>query len=288
MNHTNPLIGAHLSIAGGLDKAIERAESIHCTALQIFTHSNRQWNMRPLTSQEIESFKVAKKSSSIESTLVHASYLINLATSNPATRQKSIETLTQEIERCNQLDIPYLVVHPGARLQTSLEESLPLVSQAIDVALEAAGGKAMVLVENMAGQGSVLGRSLEELQIIRKLSAHKSRIGFCIDTCHAFASGFAINTREGCEQFFKNFDEILGLEHLKAIHLNDSKSKLGSSVDRHDHIGAGQIGIETFGWIMNDKNLWRVPKIIETPKGSGEDLLAEDRKNLALLRSLIV
>lgn len=287
MGRTDPLIGAHLSIAGGLNKAIERADSIGCRALQIFTHSNRQWSMKPLGSQEIENFKAAKKSSGIKSYMVHASYLINLATNDLEVRRKSVEGLIQEIERCNQLDIPYLVVHPGARLQNSLEDSLILVSQGLDKALEVSGGSTMILVENMAGQGSVIGRSLEELLTIRTLSHHKRRIGFCIDTCHLFASGFAINTQDGYEKFLHDFDTLIGLEHLKAVHLNDSKSKLGSSVDRHDHIGAGQIGLKTFEWIMNDERLIDIPKVLETPKGEDTDVLAEDRKNLAILRSLI-
>lgn len=281
-----PLLGAHTSISGGFTNAIKEGMLLDCTAIQIFTHSNRQWTVKPLTSEQIDAFIEAKNQSSIRSVIAHAGYLLNIAAADPKVRQQSLNTLIHELERCRDLEIKYLVLHPGARLTNPLNEGIARVSQALNHALEAVPGDTTILLENMAGQGSALGSKLEELALMRSGVDQQSRIGFCVDTCHAFAAGYQINTRTGYDAFLKEFDELLGLNNLHALHLNDSQKECGSRVDRHANIGEGKIGIELFGVIMNDPRLSTVSKIIETPYE--ENVLADYAKNLAILKSLII
>lgn len=287
MAHTEqkPLIGAHMSISDGFDGAVQAGESIGCTAIQIFTHSNRQWHAAPLKDEAIEAFKGALKNSDIRRVIAHASYLLNVGSPKKAVRDKSIKALVMELDRCQALGIPHLVLHPGSALDGSPEECIDSIASALDEACEAMPGSTMILLENMAGQGSSIGATLEQLATIRAKTTHKKRIGFCIDTCHAFAAGYNLTTEAGYKKFWKEFDQIIGMEHLKAMHLNDSKKELGSKVDRHEHIGHGQLGKITFKLIMNDPALLDIPKILETPKDA---TLADDVRNLATLRELIV
>ena len=259
------LLGAHMSISGGFEKAIERGESIGCTAIQIFVKSNRQWAAQPISEDQIEKFHTAAKDSTILAIVAHASYLINLAATTKEAFTKSVHALAIELKRCEQLGIHYLVLHPGSRLSLDLKDALAQIAAGIDQALEQSPGKTMILIENMAGQGSSVGSRFEELAAIRAASHHKTKVGFCLDTCHAFAAGYDLRTPETYKATWKEFDTIIGLEHLKAIHLNDSKKELGSRVDRHANIGKGTMGLESFSLIMNDKNLTWVPKILETP-----------------------
>lgn len=278
------LLGAHLSIAGGLERALYAAQEIDASCVQIFTHSNRQWHMKEITELEISRFSEARKITGVDHIIVHASYLINIASPNENTRAQSIKTLTEELRRCDDLNIPYLVLHPGSSLTAPLEVGITNLAAGINQVFESYASKAMILLENMAGQGSAIGTKLEQLAQIREKINRKDHIGFCFDTCHAFAAGYDFTTPEKYGTFWQQFDAILGLKHLKAIHVNDSKTPCGSNVDRHTHIGEGTLGLETFRLLMNDPNFFGIPKIIETPK---EDDLQEDIKNLTTLKNLL-
>ncbi len=277
------LLGAHLSGAGGLENALYDGQKLGCTAVQIFTHSNRQWHINPLTEKEIEQFSIAKETTGITHLVVHASYLINLASAKAENRAVSLKTLVKELERCEQLGIRQLVLHPGSSVDITAEEGMQFLIEGLDAALEHAAGSTTILLENMAGQGSSIGRSFEQLAHIRSKTLHKKRIGVCIDTCHLFSAGYDFSDEKKYAALWKLFDELIGIEQLGALHMNDSKKPLGSHVDRHTHIGEGTIGIEPFRLLMNDKRFFDVPKILETPK----DSLEEDRKNLAVLKGLL-
>jgi deoxyribonuclease IV len=279
------LAGAHMSIAGGFQKAIERGESIQCTTIQIFTKSNQQWGARQIEAHEIEQFKqAAAQSTFIKSITAHASYLINIGSPDITLNQKSVAALKIELERCEQLEIPYLVLHPGAALSSDVDLCIDLIAHNLDTVFQAVPGKTMICLENTAGQGSVVGSTFEQLAAIYKKAHHKKRIGFCFDTCHAFVAGYDFSTPATYTHMWKNFDAIIGLDNLKLMHINDSKKGLGSHIDRHEQIGKGQIGLEAFRMLCNDPRFFEIPKILETPKGEG---LQEDLENLLLLKKLI-
>ncbi len=277
------LLGAHISIAGGLEKAFFRGQSIGCTTIQIFTKSNRQWQCKPLTKSEIELFKKTWEQSPIKSVVVHASYLINLGSSNPEVITKSTRALKEELLRCSQLGIPYLILHPGSHGTSPKKNSLLQVAKLLDEVFQAVPGNSMILLETMAGQGSNLGAEFEELAEIYKASANKKRIGICFDTCHTFAAGYNTQTKKTYEHTWQLFDTVLGFDLLKVIHVNDSKKELGSRVDRHEHIGKGKLGKEAFRLLFNDERFFTIPKILETPK----EELAEDLKNMKEIVSLL-
>ena len=281
MAHLPVLLGAHMSIAGGIQNAYYKGASIHCTTLQFFTHSNRQWAMKPLTKETIENVKLAQQQTGITHSMVHASYLINLASTNTLTQEKSIVMLRKELEHCAQLGIKHLVLHPG--YHPSQEEGISLISEGISELLVQDSSDVMILLENMAGQGSQIGSTFEQLAALRKAITNKKRIGFCLDTCHLWAAGYDFSTEKGYERVWDEFDTILGLKHLKAIHINDSKKGLDSHVDRHADIGKGTIGLEAFRLIMNDPQLAKIPKVLETP---GKEL-PEYAKNMKILLSLM-
>lgn len=277
-----PLIGAHMSVAGGFDKAVAAGVQIGCACVQFFTHSNRQWTMQPLTPDVITDFKEALRISPLIC-VVHASYLINTASPTEEVRKKSTTTLTKELINCEQLGIPYLIMHPGSRLTASSETGISNIAASLNEVLEAVPGQTMILLELMAGSGGAVGSSFEELAEIRARVKHKKRIGFCFDTCHAFAAGYNFSTQKAYDAMWQDFDRIIGLEHLKAFHLNDSLKGLGSHVDRHAAIGEGQLGLEPFRLILNDTRFKNIPKILETPHKTIED----DARNLATLRKLL-
>lgn len=278
-----PLLGAHMSIEGGLYKALERGASINCSTIQIFTSSNRQWYSKSLTQEEITLFKTTKKTTRIACTISHCSYLLNLASDKKEIREKSIKALSEEIIRCQLLDIPYLVLHPGSRLSNSLEKACEYIATGIELAYQKANTtNPTLLLETMAGQGSSIGGSFRELKtIISRVSS--KRIGVCFDTCHVFAAGYIFNTKTTYDHMWETFDQEIGLSRLHAFHLNDSKRETDSHIDRHEAIGEGFIGIDAFAMIMNDKNFTKIPKIIETPKTT----LAEDKKNIETLLNLL-
>lgn len=271
----NILFGAHMSIGGGIHHAIERGESIGCTAIQIFTKSNRQWHAKPLQEKEIELFKETWKKSSIASIIVHAAYLINVGSGKKELEDKSVKGLIEELQRCNQLGIPYLVLHPGSFAGTDQKTCLKQIAHNLDRALEATHGHTTILLETMAGQGSSTCHTFEQIAEIIALSHHKKYLGVCFDTCHAFTAGYHFNTIQTYEKMWNDFDGIIGLSKLHAMHINDSKAECGSRLDRHAHIGKGKIGLEAFKLLFNDKRFADIPKILETPYKTIEDYIPD-------------
>jgi len=267
MTNNQILVGAHVSTAKSLHLAFQRGESIGCTAIQIFTKSSRTWKSKPLGQDEINLFKECAKQSSIKSVIVHAGYLINIGSNKPSIEQSSVNSLIDEVTRCAQLEIKYLVVHPGSHTGAGAESGCERIARNLNIVLEKTPTSVSILLETAAGQGTNLGYTFEQLNQIRNLSHHdnKKRIGFCLDTCHIFAAGYALNSIEQYKKVIEDFDNILGLTALKVIHLNDSKGIVGSRVDRHAPLGTGQIPLGIFKAIMNDKNLALIPKILETP-----------------------
>lgn len=279
------LLGAHMSIAGGFDKAVDRAEQVDSDAVQIFTKNANQWRAKPLEEAQIERYKERLGASKIQSVVAHDSYLINLASPADELWEKSIEAFRIELERCEQLGVPFLVTHPGSFVKSTEEEGIRRVSDALNrIHADLPGYQVMTLLETTAGQGSHLGHRFEQLAAITAGIAEAERVGYCLDTCHVFAAGYDIRTPEGYAETMEQFDQLLGLQTLKALHLNDSKKGLGSRVDRHEHIGEGEIGLEGFRNVVTDARLRGLPGLLETPKG---DDLAEDVENLARLRSLL-
>lgn len=280
-----PRFGAHMSISGGVSKSFARGESVGLDSMQIFAKNERQWTAKPISPEEATAFRVEQQRTGIYPVVVHDSYLINLAAPADELREKSIAAFANELERCAQLDIPYLVTHPGAHTGIGEEAGLARVADAICRLLaEGVGGNTMILLETTAGQGTALGYRFEHLARLFELIPYHERLGICVDTCHIFAAGYDIRDPEGYQATFAELDRLVGLTRVKCFHLNDSQKDLGSRVDRHAHIGQGCIGVEAFRMLVNDPRFADLPMIIETPKG--EDM-AEDRMNLTLLRSLV-
>ncbi len=284
-NKNNQLLGAHTSIAGGVWKAVEKAEKLGFTAMQIFTKNNNRWQAKPLTDEDVENFKTALQNSQIEFVVAHDSYLINLCAKDETILEKSRNAFIDELYRCEQLGIPYLNFHPGAHGGMGEEAGIELIAESINLAhQETKGFKVSSMLELTAGQGTALGYTFEQIAKIIEKVEEKERMAVCIDTAHIFAAGYDIRTPEKYEEVISEFDSTIGLERLKCFHINDSKKELGSRVDRHEHIGKGFIGLGGFANIMNDERLLDVPKILETPKGSEQK---EDLMNLKTLKSLI-
>lgn len=259
-------IGAHVSAAGGIELAIERAVSLGANALALFTKNQRQWSAPPLNEATVTAFKRACASAGFlpEQILPHDSYLINLGHPDPDGLAKSREAFLDEMQRCQQLGLCYLNFHPGSHLKQIAEAaSLRLVSESINWALERTSGVTAV-IENTAGQGSNLGWSFEHLAQIIDGVEDKSRIGVCLDTCHAFAAGYDLRTQEACTETFAEFERIVGFKYLKGMHINGAKSEFGSRVDRHHSLRAGNLGTAVFEFIMQDERFDRIPLILET------------------------
>lgn len=259
-------VGAHVSIAGGVEKAPLNAKAIGAKAFAMFTKNQRQWKSPTLTSKSIQAFRDTLEACGYrpKDVLPHDGYLINLGNPNEDARKKSLDSFIDELERCAALGLPVLNFHPGSHLRKiSVEECLDLIGDSINRALEATQG-VIAVIENTAGQGSNLGHTLEQIAGIIQRVEDKSRIGVCLDTCHTFTSGYDIRTMDGYKDFFKQFETIVGRNYLMAMHLNDSKPDLGSRVDRHQSIGKGKLGLEIFRCIMNDPHLEEIPLILET------------------------
>jgi len=279
------LLGAHMSIAGGVNLAIERARSIDCTAMQIFVKNNMQWFVRPLTPDEIRTFLEHQQRSELLSIFAHANYLINLAATNGKFHANSIRSLSEELVRADQLELPFLVLHPGAHLGAGEEAGLEKIVESIDRVFSSLPKiKTRIALETTAGQGSCLGNKFEHLAYIISRVREPERLCVCLDTAHVFASGYDIGGESSVRKTFREFDRVLGLDRLVAIHLNDSKTACGSRVDRHEHIGKGKIGLPAFRFIMGDRHLHKIPKVLETPKGKD---LREDVINLKTLCRLL-
>lgn len=281
-----PKLGAHMSIAGGVDKAITRGREVGCETIQIFTKSSNQWRAKPLSEEEVERFRKNQEQFNISPIVAHDAYLINLASPDrEGLLAKSREAFLVEMERAETLGIPYLVMHPGSHLGEGVDAGLQTIAESFDWLFSRTDGYSLqVLLETTAGQGTNLGFTFEQLRRIIDMVDAENRFGICLDTAHVFAAGYDITTREGYEQMWEEFDKILDLERLKAVHLNDSKKDLASRVDRHEHIGKGKLGLEPFRMLLNDERFERVPMILETPKGPDYE---EDKENLSVLRGLI-
>jgi deoxyribonuclease-4 len=278
-------LGAHESISGGLHRAFDRARSATCDAVQIFVKSNRSWAVKPLTEGEIAQFKARAEETGIQPVVAHTSYLLNLGTPDEALWTRSRDMLITELERCEALGVGWLVLHPGSHVGSEEGVGLARVAQGLgEVHAATPGFRAQILLETTAGQGDSLGHTFEQLARIIELAPQRERLGVCLDTCHVFAAGYELRTAEGYAATMEAFERAIGLERLKALHLNDSMGELGERKDRHEHIGKGHIGLEGFRNVLNDPRLVELPGLLETPKG---EELEEDRENLRVLRSLV-
>ncbi|GAB4222922.1 MAG: deoxyribonuclease IV [Acidobacteriota bacterium] len=280
-----PRFGAHMSIAGGVDLAVERAAIVGCDALQLFTSSSNQWKARPLREDEIARFREGVERHGLAPVIAHDSYLINVGSPDDALWRRSLDALAEEYARCEALGIAYLVMHPGAHVGSGEDAAIGRIAAAIDEVLSAyPRGRTMILLENTAGQGTVLGHRFEQLARIRRAVRARRRVGYCVDTQHSFAAGWDLSDAEGYARWVADIERVLGLGNVRALHLNDSKSDCGSRVDRHEHIGLGRIGAGGFWRLANDPRFDGLPASIETEKG---DDCAEDFENLAVLRALV-
>ncbi len=280
------VLGAHMSIAGGHEKAIERAEAFEMAACQIFTKNANQWSARPIDPAAADRFYAAWQASGVQALVAHDSYLINLASPDDTMWEKSRLAFQLELDRCELLRVPYLVTHPGAHMGSGVEVGCARVATAINqIHRERPDGTTTILLETTAGQGSTLGRSFEELAAIMEQVDDKERVAVCFDTCHVFAAGYDLRDQAGYASTMQHFDSALGRDLLRVFHLNDSKKGLSSHVDRHAAIGEGELGLEAFRLVMNDPRFEGIPGILETPKGDDGE---EDRRNLATLRGLVV
>ncbi len=276
--------GAHMSIAGGISKSFARGLQVGCETMQIFCKNERQWAAAPYPEAEIAAYKAEQARTGIGPVIVHSSYLINLATPAADLWEMSIAAFANELERCAMLGIPYIVVHPGAHTGSGEEAGLRREAAAFErLFAQDVGANVTVLLETTAGQGTALGWRFEHLARLLELVPQRERLGICVDTCHIFAAGYDIRSSETYTATFAELDRVVGLEWVRAFHLNDSQKELGSRVDRHTHIGQGCLGVEPFRLLVNDARFAALPFIIETPKGKD---MAEDIENLALLRSL--
>lgn len=277
--------GAHVSVSGGIDKAFGRAEEFQMEAIQIFSKNERQWHAKPLAEDVVERWYAERERSGIDKIVVHASYLINIASQKDDLLLKSKLGLQNELERCEELGIPSLVLHPGAHTGSGADVGIATVAYTLNQIHDYLPDlKVQTLLETTAGQGTTLGRSFEELAAIIDQVEAKERVMVCIDTCHIFAAGYDFRTTEGYAEVMRQFDQTVGLDRLKAIHLNDSKTPLGSNRDRHEHIGKGEIGLEGFRHLVNDSRLKGIPGLLETEKGDNNE---EDGRNLATLRGMV-
>ncbi len=277
-----------MSIAGGVWKALLRGAEIKCTAIQLFTKNASQWRSPPISDEAVERFQEAQSQTGIFPVVAHDAYLINLASPDKELYSKSIQAFRDEISRCERLAIPYLVAHPGSHLGAGEEEGIRRIVEALDFIREQEGAsRVKLLLENTAGQGKNIGYRFEHLRDIIGGVRDGSWLGVCFDTCHAFAAGYDLRTKADYEDTWKVFSRTIGLKRLHAIHMNDSKKGLGCRVDRHEHIGKGHLGLESFRLIMNDPRFEKIPKLLETPKEEGE-LTDMDRRNLAVLRKCVL
>jgi deoxyribonuclease-4 len=280
-------IGCHISIAGGIDNSVKRAEKLGCSTMQIFSKNASTWREKILKKDEVESFRENLKNSNINPVFIHTSYLINLASPTDELYFKSINAFLEEMKRADLLlPDPYLIIHPGAHTGAGEEYGIQRIIRALNIILEKSAGlalKTMILLEDTAGSGTHLGYTFGQLKRMMEGTKDRKRIGMCFDTCHAFAAGYDLSHQKGIEQTLEEIDKYLGLQQLKVVHLNDSKFPLGSRKDRHMHIGKGYIGLEGFRVLVNHKYLKDLPFILETPKHDEKD----DLNNINLVKTLV-
>ena len=263
-----PLLGSHVPTVGGVSAAIDRGLGIGCTAMQIFVKNNMQWFAKPLPEEEVEAFTGHPLRDRLGAVVAHAGYLINLGVEGTENHEKSLRSLADEMLRCEQLGIRSLVLHPGSHLGAGMNAGIACVVRNLDrLHADHRGLKVRITLETTAGQGACIGARFEEIAAIIDCVADPKRLEVCLDTAHAFAAGYDLSLPKGAEKTFAEFDRVIGISRLSVLHINDSKSALGSRVDRHDNLGKGRIGLDTFRWIMRSKELALIPKILETPKG---------------------
>lgn len=279
-------LGTHVSTAGGVAQAPLRAKEIGCNTIQFFAKNNNQWlAKKPLSEEEVEAYHRNHKECGVAVAFSHAGYLINLACPNKKNHDLSMQSLQQELELAQVLKLDFVVLHPGAHLESGLKEGIWKIAESLNKIFGAfALLHPVLLLETTAGQGTSIGYRFEHLAAIIDLVSAKERVGVCLDTCHVFAAGYDFRSPQNYEKMWKEFDSALGLSRLKAIHLNDSKQELASRVDRHEHIGKGKIGESGFRLLMQDPRLAQTPMVLETPKQ--DDFVKYDRRNLELLRCL--
>ncbi len=278
------LLGAHMSIAGGLHRALERGREIGCSTIQIFLKNQLQWTAPPYSQEQIREFRSAWKATAMRMVFAHSSYLINLAAPSDAEWKQAVAAFHDELERAEALGLPFVVIHPGSHRGLGLEVGLARIVRALDEVNDRTRGyRVMVLLENTAGGGSTIGRSFEELAALLERVRATERVGVCLDTCHLFAAGYDLRTLEGYTAVVKACARQVGLARVRAFHLNDARAPLGSGLDRHEKIGKGRLGLAAFRWLMTDRRFMRVPMALETPKDPEP---RADRAALALLRKL--
>ncbi len=279
-----PLLGAHVSIAGGVSQSLARGHQLGAECIQIFTRSSRQWAAKPYPAEEIEAFKQARDQNGIKVVLAHDSYLINLGAPDEKLRQKSIEAFIDELNRCEALEVPYLISHPGAHMGVGEESGIKTIAESIDRAHQACSGyRVKIALEITAGQGSVLGSRFEQMARIFGAVKENDRLRLCFDTEHAFAAGYDLRTEQGYNQAFADLDRHIGLKRLVAFHINDSMKPLNSHVDRHEHIGKGHLGLPVFQRLVNDARFTGIPMCLETEPGPEMKDIAADLRELQKL-----
>jgi deoxyribonuclease-4 len=279
------LLGAHMSIAGGVHTAIERAMEIGCTTMQLFVKNNNQWKGKPLSDEDVSTYKELRLKSTLGPIAAHDTYLINLCAVDPDILTKSRLALKDEFDRCERLGIDYLNFHPGSHMGAGESDGIRRIAESINIIHEQTNGyRVRSVLETTAGQGTAIGYRFEQLRAIIDQVEAKDRMAVCVDTCHVFAAGYDLVSDRGYEETFRAFDEIVGLDRLVMFHVNDSKRERASRVDRHEHIGKGMIGKKGFAHLMNDHRFDTIPKILETAKGPE---MKEDVRNMRTLRGLI-
>ena len=277
--------GAHISIAGGVENAPSRAGKVGAHSIQIFTKNNNRWEGKPISEKQRQRFVDECEKHDIWAFASHDCYLINLAATDKEIIKKSRAAFLDEIDRADLLDIPCLVFHPGSHVGAGVEKGIKSIADNLTWALSKRQDlKTTLTLETTAGQGTSIGYRFEEIASVLELVDDPTRFGVCVDTCHIFAAGYGINTRNGYQETFREFDSLLGIDKIKMFHINDSKKELGSRVDRHEHIGKGHLGVEAFRMLVNDKRFKETPMILETPKGPDG---LEDIDNLAVLQGLV-
>jgi deoxyribonuclease-4 len=280
-----PLIGAHMSIAGGVSEALRRGKQVGCDCIQIFTKSSRQWAAKPYTKEEVAAFKAAQVETGIKIVVAHDSYLLNLGAPDEKLRRKSVAGFIDELERCEMLGVPFLIAHPGSHVGSGEEAGIQTIAHSLDEAHKScAGFKVKVALEITAGQGSNLGYSFAQMGRIFDAVKEHERLRLCFDTEHAFAAGYDLRDNEGYERTFAELDEHIGLRRLVAFHLNDSLKPFHSRVDRHEHIGKGHLGVAPFRRLLHDQRFFGLPMCLETEPGPEMKDIAAD---LATLRKLL-
>ena len=281
-----PYIGAHMPISGGMEKALYRGKEIGCDVIQIFTHNTSSWYMRPLNQNQIDAFAEAQEKTGVKPISVHVGYLINVASSDNNIWKSSINSLKKEVERATMLNIPYVVMHPGSHKGAGEEYGIKRISEALRQVIKETG-RARILLETTAGQGTSLGCKLEHLADIMEKTGYSDRLGICLDTCHIFAAGYDFRTKEAYNALMGKLEKLIGLDYLFLFHMNDSKKGLGSRVDRHMHIGEGMIGEKALSYFLKDVRFKYHPFIIETPKQKDEKGNDYDIINLKRLRKIL-